>query len=786
MSTRDDVTGMLFLNVNISITTFYLFICYFCTRHIMKDLLRNSLLVRKQYIFPILLLFATTQPLLPLGAQTLSGRVFEQDDDNKKNPLPGANVYWLETMQGSATDPDGHFELPAPGTEKNTLVVSYVGFQSDTLEIAEGQRHVEVILAAVTSLPETVITGWQPDKYISRMNPVSTEVITSGELLKAACCNLSESFETNASVDVNYADAVSGAKTIQLLGLAGIYTQMMSENFPNLRGLASAFGLGYVPGPWMESIQVSKGASSVMNGYESITGQINVEYKKPSTSEKLYLNLFADHMGRVEANANGAVKLNDRWSTALFGHYDERFVRQDMNHDLFIDQPLVKQLSFFNRWEFNGSKPWHIQFGAKILDESRTGGQMDYDKNLPREEQSQIYGIEIDTRRYEAFAKIGRIFEQRRETSFGFINSFSYHDQQTVFGLNDYVGDQVSWYSNFIFSTYIRTADHKINAGWSVNYDDFNEMFNDSAFRSKEVVPGLFAEYTFTVPEKLTLLAGMRVDLHSLYGTFVTPRLHVKYHPDEHTTLRISAGKGSRTAHIFAENTSMLVSSRDIIVSEPLKQEIAWNAGISINRQFKIGSRELALSADFYRTSFVNQIIMDMETDRHSIIFYNLKGKSYSNSLQIEATLNPVDRLDITIAYRLNDVKATYDGELLRKPLVNRYKGLFTASYKTKLNKWQFDVTAQLNGDSRLNDTHDNPEEYQRPDKSPVYVILNSQISKFFRKWDLYIGVENLTGFTQKDPVIAADQPFGEYFDASQVWGPIVGQKVYAGVRVKI
>ncbi len=743
------------------------------------------LITMKHLIITFLSIVLTTQPALPLRAQNLTGTVFELDENSKKNPLPGANVYWLETLQGSATDLRGYFEIPRPDQKNDTLVISYVGYQNDTLAIEADQQYVDVILAVVTSLPETIITGWQPDKYISRMNPVATEVITSRELLKAACCNLSESFETNASVDVNYADAVSGAKTIQLLGLAGIYTQMMSENFPNLRGLASAFGLGYVPGPWMESIQVSKGASSVLNGYESITGQINVEYKKPSGSEKFYLNLFGDHMGRLEANANGAVKLSDHWSTAVFGHYDERFVRQDMNHDAFIDQPLVRQFSFFNRWEYQGSTPWHIQFGAKILDEDRLSGQMEYDKNLPQEEQPDVYGIEIDTRRYEAFAKIGRVFEQRRETSFGFINSFSYHDQQTRSGLNTYVGDQVSWHSNFIFSTFIRTADHKINAGWSVNYDDFNESYNDSIFRSKEVVPGLFTEYTFLVPDKFTLLAGLRVDFHSRYGTFFTPRLHLKYHPDEHTTLRISAGRGSRTAHIFAENTSILFSSRYVTVSEPLKQEIAWIAGISVNRHFEIGSRELTLSADFYRTSFVNQVIMDMERDRQHIYFYNLDGKSYSNSLQIEVTVNPVDRLDITVAYRLNDVKATYDGELLRKPLVNRYKGLFTASYKTNLNKWQFDVTAQLNGDSRLNDTQGNPEEYRRPGESPVYVILNSQVSKFFRKWDLYVGVENLTGFTQKDPIIAADQPFGEYFDASQVWGPIVGRKVYAGVRVK-
>ncbi len=719
------------------------------------------------------------------SAQKLSGTVYGMQDD-KKNPLPGANVYWLENMTGIATDLQGRFEIQAPVQDSSKLVISFVGYQNDTLSILPGQKEVEVVLAAVANLAETVITGWQPDRFVSRMNPISTEVITSKELLKAACCNLSESFETNASVDVNYADAVSGAKTIQLLGLAGTYTQMMSENFPNLRGLASTYGLSYVPGPWMESIQVSKGASSVMNGFESITGQINVEYKKPSNSEKFYLNVFGDHMGRVEANANGAVKVSDHWSTALFGHYDERFIREDMNHDSFMDQPLVRQISFFNRWEYQGHKPWHIQFGGKVLDEERISGQMDFDPSLSHEEQPDIYGIRIDTRRYEAFAKIGRVFEQRHETSFGFINSFSYHDQQNLFGMNEYTGNQVSWHTNFIFSTFIRTHDHRINAGWSLNYDDYDEMFNDSTFLSKETVPGIFAEYTFTIPEKMTVLAGARLDHHSQFGTFLTPRLHIKYHPDEHTTLRLSAGKGSRTAHIFPENMAILVSSRQVVIREALDREVAWNFGLSATRHIEVGKRELSLSVDYYRTEFTNQVIMDMDTDQQHIFFYNLKGKSYSNSFQAEVSANPVDRLDLVIAFRLNDVKATYDGELMRKPLVNRYKGLFTATYKTKLNRWQFDCTTQLNGDSRLSDTYSNPEKYRRPESSPVYVILNAQVSKFFRKWDFYLGVENLTGYTQDDPIIAADDPFGDYFDATQVWGPVVGRKFYAGIRVKL
>jgi outer membrane receptor protein involved in Fe transport len=421
-----------------------------------------------------------------------------------------------------------------------------------------------------------------------------------------------------------------------------------------------------------------------------------------------------------------------------------------------------------------------------MLDEQRSGGQMDFNPDKELEAQPGIYGIQVDTRRYEGFAKIGLVFENRKETSIGLIHNITWHEQLSVMGLNRYDASQLSWNNNYIFSTYIRTIAHKITTGVSFSYDHYDEVYNDSTFSREEAVPGIFGEYSFTVPEKLTLLLGLRADYNSIYGVFFTPRVHFKFDPDPHTVIRLSAGKGTRTANVFAENSSVMVSSRQLTVLEPLQQEVAWNFGINLSRHLDIGNRELILNADYYRSQFVNQVIVDMDRDLHQVYFYNLDGRSYSNSYQVELNYNPVDRLDLILAFRYNDVKATPNGELQRKPLVNRYKGLFNASYKTRLNRWQFDLTTQLNGDSRLPDTQSNPEAYQRGEASPVYVLMNAQVSKFFRHWDLYAGVENLTDFTQQDPIIAADDPFGPYFDASMVWGPVVGRKFYAGLRFKI
>jgi len=544
------------------------------------------------------------------------------------------------------------------------------------------------------------------------------------------------------------------------------------------------FGLAYIPGTWMESIQISKGASSVVNGYESITGQINVEYKKPDDGEKLFFNAYANHIGKVEGNFNGSVKLNEKWSTMLFAHAENFDNKVDNNGDSFLDAPLVQQYNFYNRWKYRNNN--HVaQLGFKILDEDRTGGQVGFNKSeIP--DNMHYYGINIKTKRYEAWAKTGYIFENMNETSLGFVNSFTHHDQASFFGVNNYDGIENTYYANLIFQSIIGSCRHKYSTGMSYMYDDYRENLNDSIFSRKESVPGLFFQYTYSNDKNLTVLLGLRSDFHNIWGTFYTPRFHVKYSLNENTIIRASAGKGYRTANILAENSYLLASSRKLIVNEEIKQEEAWNYGVNLTKIFELKGRELNVNFEIYRTDFVNQVIIDRDKSIHEINIYNLDGVSFSNSYQLEAVYEILPRLDVVAAFRYNDVKMTLNNKLEREPLVNRYKGLLNLSYKTNLEKWQFDFTTQINGDSRLPDTQGNPEIYKRSEYSPVYAVLNAQITKYFRKWYLYIGVENLTDFTQDDPVIAANDPFGPYFDSSIVWGPIMGRKIYAGLKIKI
>ena len=725
------------------------------------------------------LIILTNLFILPVFSQKVQGYVFELDKEQKKQPLPGANVFWAGTSNGTATDTEGFFELNKPSHDHADLVISYIGYRNDTVDIDHNDGKLEVILASNATLDEVEIAERAPGAHISRTELIATQQITLGELKKAACCNLSESFETNASVDVNYSDAITGAKQIKLLGLSGKYSQLQTENIPNFQGLASSYGLSYVPGSWMESIQVSKGTSSVKNGYESITGQINVEYKKPENKEKLYVNLYGNQAGRIEGNINSSIRVSPKWNTAVFGHVSNQSTLIDHNNDNFLDDPIFTQVNLFNRWHYHSEK-MEGMFGVKYLNEERKGGQVDYYSNEPGAKD--LYGTEIKTNRLEAFSKTG-FFLKRPETSIGWINSYIFHDMNTYFGNNKYDGLQHHFYSNLMFQTYISNTAHVITAGASYVFDYFDENLNDSAFSRNEHVPGVFTEYTWNLPEKFTLLAGIRADWDNLYGFFVTPRLHLRYNITKQTVLRASAGRGSRTANVIAENLSLLTTSRRFVIKEKLDMEKAWNYGLHLTQYIDLLGKEMSINAEFYRTDFINQVIIDKEHSPDHIMVYNLDGKSYANTYQVEVSYELIPRMDVTLAFRYNDVMMTIGDTLMREPLVNRYKGLFTVSYATNLRKWQFDFTTQVNGPSRIPSTEDLPEEYHMESYSPVYTILNAQITKFYKKWEFYLGGENLTNYTQHNPIIDPGDPFGPYFDASNIWGPISGVKIYAGVR---
>ena len=686
------------------------------------------------------------------------------------NPITGVNVYWMQTNIGVATNEQGEFEL-VENENSTKIVFSNVAYQSDTLIVTDRSKFQTIVLNDLIQLSEVSVVGTNKGTMKLKSVMFNTEKITAAELCKAACCNLSESFETNPSVDVSYADAATGAKQIKLLGLPGTYVQMLTENIPNLRGISAPYGMGFIPGPWMESIQVSKGTASVVNGYEAVTGQINVEFKKPPTSEKVAFNLFASNAGRVESNLNASAKLSEKLSTGIFLHASDEFISIDDDHNNYMDMPMVKQYNFINRWYYKNDN-YVAQAYVRALTESRHGGQINGN-----------YKIGIESERLEFFVKNGLVLNPEKGTSVALIVSGSTHKQLSEYGSKSYNGKQNSLFSNLIFQTQW-TKTHSLTAGVNATLDQFTEtmpQISVNPFLKNELVAGVYGEYTYKLADKLMLMSGLRADYNNLYGTLITPRIHAKYSLSDHLLVRASVGKGYRSPTVFAENNYLLAGNRMLIIAPTIKMEEAWNYGVSTMADIDIAEKEIILTGEWYYTNFEQQLVADMDSDPHKVIFSNLDGKSYSHSVQVEASSEILKGLSLNVAHRVNIVKTTIAGVLRDKPLTSKSKSLITLSYQTPLKKWQFDYTAQFNGGGRLPDPDMSNPLWSSTFKP--FTVMNAQVTKYFKTWSVYLGGENLTGFVQKNPIIDVANPGSADFDASMIWGPLHGRKMYIGMR---
>ena len=757
--------------------------------------------------------------MLMLSWLTAAAKVVGTVLDDKGYPLVGANVYWAGTTIGVATDLDGRFDLQEIKTT-HLLVTSFMGYHNDTTEVTS-HSELTIVLVSDLVLEEVNIVERKMAVLRSRVSALQTETITGEALCMAACCNLSESFETSASVDVAYSDAATGAKQIRLLGLNGTYVQLLTENTPNIRGLAQSFGMEYIPGPWMEAIQVSKGTSSVLNGYEAIAGQINVEYLKPQTQDPISLNAMVSTETHAEVNVTGGWDIDDKVSTGILFHAQNMSLELDHNHDGFLDMPKNTNVNLLNRW-YVKTGDYTGQFLVRGLYDRRIGG-LTKDALALSPFASSPHAIDLNTWRVDGFMKNGYVFNAELGTSIGVITSASYHNQENTYGDRQWNAAQTNAYLNAIFQTSFDDSatdpkdehSHKLSAGVSLNFDMYNESISDMPYplanNRSETTPGVFAEYTYTYKDKVTLLAGVREDYSSRYGFFTTPRMNLRYAPFEWWALRGSVGLGYRSPNAIADNAAYLASNRRYYFQvDSLAQERSINTGISTVFYIPIGKRELQLSGEYYYTKFLDGVVADMDRSLQGVTLYNIHdiagAQYFSHNWQVEASMEILRGWTMTAAFRYTDVKQTTFNsaasayQLRDKPLQNKFKGIITTSYQTPLKIWQFDLTAQFNGEGRMPDGFVIPEgskQYFTDEMGQIhhkwYPQLLGQITKFFRTWSIYLGAENMTNFTQDNPIVGERRetkdghsfvdPSSATYDASMIWAPIHGWKLYLGFR---
>jgi outer membrane receptor for ferrienterochelin and colicin len=751
----------------------------------------------KKIIISILFLI----PSLTFGQSILKGMIMDRSYPEGNQGVEGVTVFWLNTNVGTSTNEKGWFSIPYK-EEYKKLVISYVGYRTDTISISSAET-IHHFITPENELDEVQITSRKEATQKSFLQTANTFTVNSEELLKAACCNLAESFETNPSIDVNFSDALTGTRQIQMLGLKSPYLLITQENIPSIRGAAQVFGLTFTPGTWVESIQVTKGAGSVINGYESISGQINAELVKPFTDNKFFLNAYGSLGGRLELNTHFNERVSDKWQTGLYVHGNYRGQKFDRNDDGFLDFPLANQINVMNRWQYtDAEKGWVSFINLRYMDDSKQTGQMDYNPNtdrvLPGAVLSgvEVWGGEIDTKRLDASAKLGYVFPELPFQSFGFQFAYSNHQQDSYFGQRIYNIEHQSVYSNFLFSSIIGDTRNKFTTGLTFTHDGYNELVELTSFTRVENSIGGFFEYAYDNIENFSFNAGVRIDSHNLLGTFVTPRIHLRYVPWEKATLRLSAGQGRKSTNIFAENQQLFSSARQIDIRSTggniygLNPEVAWNYGISYLQGFRLSEQKGNITFDFYRTQFQNQVVVDWENPQQ-ISFYNLEGESYANSFQVEVNYSLIEDLDLRVAYKYYDIEIDYSNGRLSKPLVPNHRFFANIGYETqkqlKGSQWKFDLTYNWIGEQRLPNTSTNPVQYQLGDNAESYSLLNAQITKVFSdKFELYLGGENLTNMRQKNPILASDNPFGNNFDSTIVYAPIFGRMFYSGLRFKI
>ncbi len=717
---------------------------------------------------------------LSVSSQGAKGYVIEEMADGKKVFIANAVVGIMHTTDAAITDDKGMFTLTSANADKDTLLISALGYLTDTVPL-KGNVILTVSLTPIL-LKEVEVNSKKATRL--EMSALNTEIITSNDLVKDACCNLNESFENSATIDVNFTDAVSGAKEIRMLGLDGVYTQIMAENIPSIRSLGNTFGMNYIPGPWMSSIQVNKGAGSVVNGYESMAGQINVEYKKPRIAEKLYVNLYLNQDLRTELNVISAHKIGAKWGllTALHGQYN--WLKMDLNKDGYIDNPLVKNINLMNRFSYESGKVFNFMAGVAVNFEDRRGGSVHFNSSNDSIRQN-AWGVHLKTSRVEAFAKTA--FNLANESFIGIQYKYIYHNQSGYIGRKMYDALENFGYVNFIYQKQFSEHEHIIKAGASFELDQVNERLDSLARNRLELVPGVFTEGTFNIGKgtKVILVPGMRVDYHNMYGVFLSPRFNLKWNILYDFSLRLSAGRGCRVPTIFAENFGLLANNRQIVIDPALKFEEAWNYGASLTYKFFLGFREGTISVDYYRTDFVHQLVVDLE-DARKLQFYNLTGKSFANAVQAEISYEVIKGFDVKLAYKFEQTKTDYNSGRKILPLRPQSRGLVSLQYTTKNQHWRFNTGLNWFGKTRIPDTAVNDEVNRRPGRSKDWFQLNAQITFKWKRWEVYAGGENLLNFAQKNPIIAGSEPFSNQFDASLIWGPLRGAMAFAGFRFVI
>ncbi len=734
-----------------------------------------------QYKTPLLTVILVIVSIIYSVAQNeLKGNVASQN----KQTLEGALIHWKNKTVHAVTDSIGFFQIARTKMD-SILIIDYLGFKSLEYIVPLTSSEVTIVLSEFVEFRQVEVRARRSDTYTPLSSNQNKEIITLKELRKAPCCNLSESFETSAVIDANYTNAALGTREIEMLGIRGIYSQIMIDSRPTMYNLAAPFAFDFIPGPWLKGVQVSKGAGTVVNGAEGLAGQINVDLVDPHDGPRLFVGAYANHQSRYETNIMTNRKLNQKWSTGTLIHLSSDGHHQDKNNDAFLDAPRKKQVNVMQRLHYYGLK-WEGQVNVHGIWDQREGGQTHHPNPDHLED---LLQYNQTTKRLELFGNVGYIGFKDPGRSIGFQWHVQKHQYDAAYARNAN-GDDQSYYANLIFQEKFGTEKHTLQSGLSMRRSITEEGFSDFLFNRREFIPGAFSEYSYNADVKESLFGytiGMRVDRYGDYGIKGTPRFSMRYQVQEYGTIRASAGRAYRMPNIISDNIHFIGLGRYYQVPS-IGLDIANNYGLSYNQKIFIGGpAEWNISLDLYHTFFKYQNIQDIESAVRYVTSSYLSKGSRINFALIQHQFQLNSNFGFKLAYKYTDAKYRLADQspLLQKMYLPKHRALATIDLNSNENIWIGNFTLQWVGSQRLLDisSYPIPGSASQASKSPSYIIINVHASRNIGDWELYSGIENATDYVQPFQIVGNTATGSRFFDATRLYAPNMGLRWYGGLK---
>lgn len=661
----------------------------------------------------------------------------------------------------------------------------------------ENENDSIITKQTIDNLDEVVLTGTM--KPVSRKDsPIPIEVYSSKYFKTNPNPSLFESIGMINGIQPQLNCNVCNTGDIHINGMEGPYTMILIDGMPIVSALSTVYGLNGIPNSLVDRIEVVKGPASSLYGTEAMGGIINIITKDPQKANKFSADIYTTTWLENNIDLAYKAKISDKISSLLGVNYFLFDNKQDKNKDNFTDVTLQNRISIFNKWNFKRPENKTASLAARYVYEDRWGGEMQYDKRIHRGS-NEVYGESVLTNRAEIIAMYQLPTKEDIYTQF----SYNYHQQNSFYGATSYqakqnvIFGQIYWDKEF--------KNHSFLAGAAMRYTYYDDntpgtLNNDGVTNQpmKSPLPGFFLQDEITLNSKNKLLIGYRLDYDKHHKDIHSPRFAYKYSPTKNHTFRTSFGTGFRVVNLFTEDHAALSGSRKIVIKTDLNPEKSYNGNLNYvyNDTFSFG--HLNVDATAFYSHFTNKIVGDFETDQSAIIYDNLDGYAISKGISVNTDLTfrfPL-KINLGISYMKvyrKEKNEENEYEIIQQIHAPEWSGNYTISYSFP-KKWSVDLTGNWYGKMRLPIL---PNDY-RPEFSPFYMLTNLQITKTFKKFEIYGGVKNIFNFIPKNPLMRPFDPFNNHvndptnnpnaytFDTAYNYAPLQGIRSFIGLRYTI